>query len=141
MVIKNTLIRFAAKELGFDALDEHPERYFRAGDLHVRGRDRARRRSRDFAKTHENFTIKAGYPEGKVIDTDEVKKLANMPSKEVLVAQVLYSFNFPIMQLAIACDAIVKKAEGNEEMKVAELVAAKAPAAEEAATEEAPAAE
>ena len=54
----------------------------------------------------------------------------------MLIAQVLYSFNFPIMQLAIACDAIVKKAEGNEEMKVAELVAAK-----EAAAEEAPAAE
>ena len=90
----------------------------------------------DFAKTHENFTIKAGYLEGKVIDADEVKKLANMPSKEVLIAQVLYSFYFPIMQLAIACDAIVKKAEGNEEMKVAELVAAK-----EAAAEEAPAAE
>ena len=46
-----------------------------------------------------------------------------MPSKETLIAQVLYSFNYPIMQLAIACDAIVKKAEGNEEMKVAELVA------------------
>ena len=55
-----------------------------------------------------------------------------MPSKEVLVAPVLYSFNYPIMQLAIACDAIVKKAEGNEEMKVADLVAAAAPAAEEA---------
>ena len=64
---------------------------------------------------------------------DEVKKLAAMPSKEVLIAQVLYSFNFPIMQLAIACDAIVKKAEGNEEMKVAELVAPKEAAAEEAA--------
>ena len=43
-----------------------------------------------------------------------------MPSKETLIAQVLYSFNYPIMQLAIACDAIVKKAEGNEEMKVAD---------------------
>ena len=39
----------------------------------------------------------------------------------------------PHMQLAIACDAIVKKAEGNEEMKVAELVAPKEAAAEEAA--------
>ena len=64
---------------------------------------------------------------------DEVKKLAAMPSKETLIAQVLYSFNYPIMQLAIACDAIVKKAEGNEEMKVAELVAPKEAAAEEAA--------
>lgn len=87
----------------------------------------------DFAKTHENFTLKAGYLEGKAIGEDEVKKLAAMPSKETLIAQVLYSFNYPIMQLAIACDAIVKKAEGNEEMKVAELVAPKEAAAEEAA--------
>ena len=83
--------------------------------------------------TDINFTLKAGYLEGKAIGEDEVKKLAAMPSKEVLIAQVLYSFNFPIMQLAIACDAIVKKAEGNEEMKVAELVAPKEAAAEEAA--------
>ena len=39
----------------------------------------------------------------------------------------------PLCSLAIACDAIVKKAEGNEEMKVAELVAPKEAAAEEAA--------
>ena len=83
--------------------------------------------------SHENFTLKAGYLEGKAIGEDEVKKLAAMPSKETLIAQVLYSFNYPIMQLAIACDAIVKKAEGNEEMKVAELVAPKEAAAEEAA--------
>ena len=83
--------------------------------------------------TDINFTLKAGYLEGKAIGEDEVKKLAAMPSKETLIAQVLYSFNYPIMQLAIACDAIVKKAEGNEEMKVAELVAPKEAAAEEAA--------
>ena len=56
----------------------------------------------DFAKTHENFTLKAGYLEGKAIGEDEVKKLAAMPSKETLIAQVLYSFNYPIMQLAIS---------------------------------------
>ena len=141
MVIKNTLIRFAAKELGFDALEEHLNG---TSALAISTTDDVIAPAKilgEFAKTHENFTIKAGYLEGKVIDEAEVKKLANMPSKEVLIAQVLYSFNFPIMQLAIACDAIVKKAEGNEEMKVADLVAAKVPAAEEAAAEEAPAAE
>ena len=121
-VIKNTLIRFAAKELGFDELD---------ACLH--GTVAPAKILADFAKTHENFTLKAGYLEGKAIGEDEVKKLAAMPSKETLIAQVLYSFNYPIMQLAIACDAIVKKAEGNEEMKVAELVAPKEAAAEEAA--------
>ena len=132
-VIKNTLIRFAAKELGFDELDAclHGTTALAISttdDVVAPAKILA-----DFAKTHENFTLKAGYLEGKAIGEDEVKKLAAMPSKETLIAQVLYSFNYPIMQLAIACDAIVKKAEGNEEMKVAELVAPKEAAAEEAA--------
>ena len=131
-VIKNTLIRFAAKELGFD----WDENLHGTTALAISTTDDVVAPAKilaDFAKTHENFNLKAGYLEGKVIGEDEVKKLAAMPSKEVLIAQVLYSFNFPIMQLAIACDAIVKKAEGNEEMKVAELVAPKEAAAEEAA--------
>ena len=126
-VIKNTLIRFAAKELGFD----WDETLHGTTALAISTTDDVVAPAKilaDFAKTHENFNLKAGYLEGKVIGEDEVKKLAAMPSKEVL-----YSFNFPIMQLAIACDAIVKKAEGNEEMKVAELVAPKEAAAEEAA--------
>lgn len=137
-VIKNTMIRFAADELGFSELDEHLNG---TSALAISTTDDVVAPAKilsAFAKKHENFTIKAGFLEGKVISEAEVKALANMPNKETLIAQVLYSFNYPIMQLAIACDAIVKKAEGNEDMKVAELVAAKAPAE---AAEEAPAAE
>ncbi len=133
-VIKNTMIRFAAKELGFEAFEEHLNG---TSALAISTTDDVVAPAKilgAYAKKHENFKIKAGYLEGKVIDAEEVKKLSNMPSKEVLLAQVLYSFNYPIMQLAIACDAIVKKAEGNEEMKVSELVGEKT-------AEEAPAAE
>lgn len=124
-VIKNTLIRFAAKELGFEELDEH---LHGTTALAISTTDDIIAPAKilgAYAKKKEHFTIKAGYLEGRVINADEVQKLANMPSKEVLVAQVLYSFNYPIMQLAIACDAIVKKADGNMDMKVADLVASK----------------
>ncbi|MDY3619256.1 50S ribosomal protein L10 [Agathobaculum sp.] len=145
-VIKNTLIRFAAKELGFDALDEHLNG---TSALAISMTDDVIAPAKilgKFAKDHENFTIKAGFLDGAVVGADEVQKLANMPSKETLIAQVLYSFNYPIMQLAIALDAIVKKADGNMDMKVADLLApatVEAPAAPEAAApaEEAPAAE
>lgn len=139
-VIKNTLIRFAAKELGFDALDEHLNG---TSALAISTTDDVVAPAKilgDFAKKHENFTIKAGFLDGAVVDAAEVQKLASMPSKEVLIAQVLYSFNYPIMQFAIACDAIVKKADGNMDMKVSDLLAA-APVAAEASAEEAPAAE
>lgn len=134
-VIKNTMIRFACNELGFEALDEHLNG---TTALAISMTDDVVAPAKilgEFAKKHENFKIKAGFLEGKVIGEAEVQKLANMPNKETLIAQVLYSFNYPIMQLAIACDAIVKKAEGNEDMKVADLVAVAA------AAEEAPAAE
>lgn len=131
-VIKNTLIRFAAKELGFDELDEH---LHGTTALAISTTDDVIAPAKilgAYAKKKEHFNIKAGYLEGRVINADEVQKLANMPSKEVLVAQVLYSFNYPIMQFAIACDAIVKKADGNMDMKVADLIA---PKTAEAATE------
>lgn len=143
-VVKNTMLRFAAKEVGFDALDETLNG---TTALAVGTTDDVVAPAKiigDFAKKHENFTIKAGFLDGAVVDVSEIQTLANLPSKEVLVSQVLYSFNYPIMQLAIAMDAIVKKAEGNEEMTVAELVAAKevaAPAQAETPAEEAPAAE
>ena len=92
-VYKNTMIRFAAKELGFDELDAclHGTTALAISttdDVVAPAKILA-----DFAKTHENFTLKAGYLEGKAIGEDEVKKLAAMPSKETLIAQVLYSFN------------------------------------------------
>ena len=73
-VIKNTLIRFAAKELGFD-WDENLHgttalAISTTDDVVAPAKIRA-----DFAKTHENFNLKAGYLEGKVIGEDEVKQL------------------------------------------------------------------
>ena len=76
-VIKNTLIRFAAKELGFDCWTRTCTvlpRWLspRTDDVVAPAKILA-----DFAKTHENFNLKAGYLEGKVIGEDEVKKLAS----------------------------------------------------------------
>lgn len=137
-VIKNTMIRLACKELGFEAMDEHLNG---TSALAISTTDDVIAPAKilgDFAKKHENFTIKVGFIDGAVVGADEVQKLANLPNKETLIAQVLYSFNYPIMQLAIALDAIVKKADGNMELKVADLLAPVTAAAPEA---EAPAAE
>jgi len=53
----------------------------------------------DFAKDHDKLEIKAGIVDGKFIDVDGVKTLASLPSKEVLVAQVLGGLNSPITGL------------------------------------------
>jgi len=50
----------------------------------------------EFAKDHDKPEIKVGMIAGKAIDAEEVKALASLPSKEVLVAQVLGGLNAPI---------------------------------------------
>ncbi len=62
-----------------------------------------------FAESHENFKIKAGFLDGKVIDLDTIDSLAKLPSKEVLLATVLGAFQAPIAAFARAVQAIVDK--------------------------------
>ncbi len=138
-VIKNTLIRFAAKEAGLEGLDDVLSGTTALAISTTDDVVAPAKILNDYAKEHENFTIKAGYLEGNVIDEKEVVALAKMPSKETLIAQTLYSFNYPIMQLAIALNAIAEKGQGNDDALVSTLIAsAEAPAE---TTEEAPAAE
>ena len=86
---------------------------------------------KEYAEKIESFKILAGYCDGQVIDAAGVNSLAEIPSKEVLLAKFLGSIKSPIYNFAYAIQAVVdKKNEGEE-----------APAAEAAPAEEAPAAE
>jgi large subunit ribosomal protein L10 len=62
-----------------------------------------------FAETHENFTIKTGFLDGKVVDIETIKALAKLPTKEVLLATVCNVFQAPIAAFARAVQAIVDK--------------------------------
>lgn len=53
--------------------------------------------------------VKAGYVEGKLCNLDEIKAIASIPSKEVLVAQLLGMLTNPMRSLAVAVNEIVKK--------------------------------
>ncbi len=110
-VIKNNLIRFAAKEAGFDALDE----VLHGTTAIAISMDDAVAPAKiiaDYAKKDEKvFNIKAGFVEGRVIGVDEVKQLAATPSREVLLAKLLGSLKGPITSFAIALNAIVEKGE------------------------------
>ena len=60
-------------------------------------------------KYNKVFKIKAGYVEGKAVDAAYIKQLASIPSKEVLVAQLLGMLTMPMRGLAVAIDQIAKK--------------------------------
>ncbi len=107
-VVKNTLLGFAAKEAGVEGLDEvlnGTTALATCEDDYTA----APRILGKFADGHENFKIKSGFMDGKVVDLDTITALGKLPTREVLLATVLNAFNAPIAAFARAVQAIVDK--------------------------------
>ncbi|UOO37018.1 50S ribosomal protein L10 [Oscillospiraceae bacterium CM] len=107
-VVKNTLTRFAAKNVGFDGLDP-----FLNGTtaLAVSADDPvapAKILSEYAGKPNSKISIKAGFVNGKLISAAEVTALAELPPKEVLVAQVLGTMIAPVSGLATVLNANIR---------------------------------
>src|SRR3954463_10158661 len=147
-IVKNTLTRLAVREAGFaelEALLEGPSAIaFVTGDpINVA------KGIRDFARTHPALVVKGGLFDGKPMTPDELRKLADLESREVLLAklagamkgslqQAVSLFAAPLSQAARAIGALEAKAQQDPSV-LAGGAGTPAPAAEEAP--EAPAAE
>lgn len=99
-VVKNTMLRIAANEIGLEELDPVLNG---TTAIAVSAKDAVAPAKviYDFIKENklektEVLTIKLGIVEGKIIDVDGVKALASLPSREVLIAKVLGSMQAPI---------------------------------------------
>ena len=139
-VVKNTLLSRAAEDAelsglqttlkGTTALATSDEDYTAAARI-----------LSNYAKKNKNcFEIKAGYLDGQIVDLATVESLAKLPTREVLLANVLGAFQAPIASFARAIQAIVD--DGGIEAclaKKAPAPAEEAPAAAEEAPAEAPA--
>ena len=139
-VAKNNLTRFAVNEVGMSELDA----YLKGPTALATSADDVVAPAKvlvEFAKENEALEIKAGFVDGKVIDVDEVKVYAAIPTKDVLIAKMLGSLQSPISALARTLQAIVDNggAAEKEEAPAEEAAPVEAPA--EAAAEETPAAE
>ncbi len=64
---------------------------------------------KEYAEKIESFQILAGYLDGAVVDQATVMQLADIPSKEVLIAKFLGSIKSPLYGLAYALQAVVDK--------------------------------
>lgn len=98
-VYKNTMMRFAFKDAGLEDFNE----FLKGPSAIAFGYDdpvQVAKITSEFAKDNEQLEIKAGIVDGKVIDINEVKRLASLPSREVLIAQVLGGVNAPIQGFA-----------------------------------------
>lgn len=104
-VYKNTLVRFAARNAGFDGADAlltGPTAVaFVQGD--VAGAAKA---LRDAAKTNPNLVIKGGVLAGRIISAADVEALADLPPREVVLSQLAGLFEAPLSQMASLLEAV-----------------------------------
>jgi len=120
-VVKNTLTRIAAREAGvgaFDGLLQGPSAIaFVKGDPVL-----AAKGLRDFARAHPPLVIKGGVLDGKPLSPDEIRQLADLESREVLLAKMAGAmqaslqnavslFAAPLAQAARVFEALRQKAE------------------------------
>ena len=120
-VVKNTLTKIAAKEAGIDGLDHHlvgPSAIaFVKGDPVD-----AAKGLRDFAKANPALVVKGGLLDGQAVDAETITKLADLESREVLLAkaagamkaslyQAVSLFAAPLSATARVVDALRAKVE------------------------------
>jgi large subunit ribosomal protein L10 len=106
-VLKNTLARRAVQGSGFEVVADQmtgPLIYGFSEDAVAAAKVVA-----DFAKTNDKLVIRAGAYGGKALDVNGVKQLANIPSKEVLLAQLLGLMQSPISRTARVLAAVAGK--------------------------------
>ena len=96
-VVKNTLTKIAAQEAGIDGLDDllvGPSALaFVDGDP-----VEAAKGLRKFSKEHPALVIKGGFMDGKVLSAEEINKLADLESREVLLAKLAGAMNDSLQQ-------------------------------------------
>jgi large subunit ribosomal protein L10 len=106
-VIKNTLLKRAFNARGITQLDPHlvgpTGLVFSPVDAMVPARILT-----DFAKEHEKPRIKAAVLDGRLFDDKAIAQLAKLPSREVLLGQVLATFIAPMSQFLAAIDATLR---------------------------------
>jgi large subunit ribosomal protein L10 len=98
-VVKNTLMKLASKGTDLEKLDDYFEGPTAIAISYGDPIPLAKILS-DFQKTQPLFEIKAGVIEGRVTPPEEVKALASMPSREIILTQILGGIQTPGIQLA-----------------------------------------
>ena len=151
-IAKNTLAKLAAKDAGIDGLDAvlvGPTAFaFIKGDVAAVAKG-----LRDFAKANSHLVIKAGVMDGIVLDATQVKALADLESREVLLSKLAGAmkgtaqkavslFAAPLTQAAQLMGALqALRGEGEATPAEAEATPAEAEATPAEAESDAPAAD
>jgi len=135
-IVKNTLTKIAAKDAGVDGLGElltGPTAVaFVEGDP-----VEAAKGLRDFARTHPALVLKGGVLEGKPLSAQEIRRLADLESREVLLARLAGamqgSLSKAIATIAAPLSQFARVAAALQDQRASAAEAASEPASEAAA--------
>lgn len=153
-VVKNTLAKLGAKNAGVEGVDEMLAGPSAIAFVHGDPVEAAKA-LRNFAKDNPMLVIKGAVMDGKILSATEVGKLADLESREVLLAKLAgamnasltkaaYLFNAPLSQVARVLGALRDAAAANPSLLAGGAgapAAAQAPETTVAETAEAPAAD
>jgi large subunit ribosomal protein L10 len=149
-VVKNTLTKIAAADAGLTGVDDLLQGP--TAVAFISGEPvQAAKALRDFAKAHPVLVVKGGVMDGKTLTVDEIRKLADLESREVLLGKMagallaslsnaVYLLNAPLAQAARVVGALQAKAEADPSVLAGGAGTPVAEAAPEAAAPEAEAA-
>ncbi len=121
-VLKNTMFRFALQQCGYEDIAARitgPNAVIFSNDDPVG----PAKTITEFARANKQIEVKMGILEGKYLSADGVKELANLPSREVLLAQVVGTMQAPITSFVRVLNAnltgLVRALDGIREQKQA----------------------
>ena len=131
-VYKNTMVKLALEGTGMEELDKDLEGPT-AVAISKTDATAPARLVQNFAKTAPALEIKSGIVEGSYYDTEGIKQIALVPSREELLSKLLGSIQSPITNFARVIKQISEKLEANGGATAADVYAPAEAAAEEAA--------
>jgi len=139
-IYKNTLVRFAVRDLGLDIADETltgPTAIaFVEGDAAA-----VAKALRDYSRTNTHLVLKGGVLGSKALTADETRALADLPSREVLLAQLAGALQAPLVKMAGLLQALPRNMAYGLKALVDQRIAVGEEAPLASAAEEAPVAD
>lgn len=110
-VYKNTLVRRAAQEVGIEQFNDELLVGTNAIAFGYDDPVAPARILKKFIESHPKMNLKMGIVEGEFYDEAKIMELANIPSREELIAKLLGSLKAPVSNFVYLVDAIAKKQE------------------------------
>ena len=113
-VIKNNITRRAAHELGFTELDEALVGPNAVAFSHADSVSAAKV-VYDFAQSNKALELKVGVVDGEYMNSDNIKVIATIPTRETLLTMIAAGILQPIKEVAIALDLMAQNLESPQE--------------------------